>query len=136
MNSENPIYEAITNSIRVNVSTHYLQDQSRPHDDHFVWAYVINVTNEGDSTVQLQRRHWIITDARGLTTEVEGEGVVGEQPTLEPGDSFEYTSGTPLGTPHGIMRGEYQMQEMSGRKFQVEIPAFALDQPENDILAN
>mgnify|MGYP000135378038 CR=1 FL=1 len=136
MNIEDPIYEAITDSIRVNVSPHYLHDQSRPQEGHFVWAYVVNVTNEGDDAVQLKRRHWKITDARGLTTEVEGEGVIGEQPLIEPGDSFEYTSGTPLATPHGIMRGEYQMQEPGGRKFQVEIPAFALDQPENNILAN
>jgi len=136
MNMNDTIFEAITDSIRVSVAPHYLANQSRPQEGHFVWAYVVNVTNEGDAPVQLKRRHWKITDARGLTTEVEGEGVVGEQPIILPGDSFEYTSGTPLNTPHGIMRGEYQMQESDGRLFQVEIPAFALDQPENNMLAN
>ena len=129
INKKHPTYEAVTNDIRVTVQPVYLPKESRPKDNHFVWAYIVNVSNEGGDTVQLMRRHWLITDQRGITTEVSGAGVVGEQPVLEPGDCYEYTSGTPLATAHGIMHGDYQMQSDTGESFNIEIPAFALDSP-------
>ena len=102
---------------------------SAPSDGQYFWAYHIRIQNEGDETVQLKNRYWRITDARGQIQEVRGAGVVGEQPVLRPGDSFEYTSGTPLGTPSGIMMGTYEMEREDGDRFDVEIPAFSLDSP-------
>lgn len=134
--AEKPIFEATTHSIRVSVQPLYLEDQSQPAKDHFMWAYIVNVANEGIESVQLLNRHWVITDARGHITEVRGEGVVGEQPVLEPGDCYEYTSGTPLSTPHGLMKGNYEMKAEEGDTFWVEIPTFALDGPENLTLLN
>lgn len=129
-------YSAITRQIKVSVQPVYLEEQSAPIDNHFVWAYHVNIENRGAETVQLIGRHWIITDARGETHEVRGEGVIGQQPTLEPGDSYEYTSGTPLHSPSGIMRGFYQMQNEMGEMFDVEIPAFSLDSPYQPVLLN
>ncbi|MFO1187407.1 MAG: Co2+/Mg2+ efflux protein ApaG [Alphaproteobacteria bacterium] len=123
------MYRATTRAITVEVQPMYLEDQSSPDEEHFVWAYRIQILNEGPETVQLLRRHWKITDANGQVIEVEGEGVVGEQPVLEPGSAFEYTSGTPLTTPYGIMAGEYQMETAAGVPFEVEIPAFSLSSP-------
>ena len=94
-----------------------------------MWAYQVKIENTGTETVQLINRHWQITDAMGRMQEVRGEGVVGEQPTLEPGQEFEYTSGTPLGTPSGIMFGTYEMESQQGTRFDVSIPAFSLDSP-------
>lgn len=124
-----PIFESTTHSIRVSVQPVYLEEQSHPKEGHFVWAYIVNVANESPKSVQLINRHWVITDALGHTIEVKGEGVVGEQPVLEPGDCFEYTSGTPLNTPHGLMKGNYEMRREDGGTFWVEIPTFALDGP-------
>ena len=103
------MYSSKTSEIRVSVEPTYLEDQSEPGEGHYVWAYHVRIENEGNETVQLLTRYWHITDGIGRIQEVRGPGVVGEQPVLEPGDSFEYTSGTPLATPSGIMLGSYQI---------------------------
>ena len=124
-------YTATTRGVRVSVRSFYLADQSRPAEGTHVWAYRIRIDNFGRETVQLLRRTWLITDARGRTQRVHGEGVVGQQPVLEPGEAFEYTSGTPLETPSGFMAGTYHMVAIgSGEAFDVTIPAFSLDSPE------
>ena len=123
------MYRATTRTIQVTVESFYLEEQSTPSDDHYVWAYRIHIENQGPEVVQLLNRHWHITDANGHAQEVEGPGVVGEQPVLKPGESFEYTSGTPLTTPSGIMFGTYEMVTSTGELFDVEIPAFSLDSP-------
>ena len=123
------MYQKMTESIEITVKTSYLEEQSTPVDDHFVWAYQIEIRNLGEDTVQLLNRHWHITDSLGRVQEVKGPGVVGEQPTLAPGESFEYTSGTPLNTPSGIMVGTYEMQRSNGERFNVDVPAFSLDSP-------
>jgi Uncharacterized protein affecting Mg2+/Co2+ transport len=123
------MYSQTTRGILVTVEPVYLEDQSSPLQGHYVWAYRVRIENHSDATVQLKRRHWTITDAIGRIQEVRGDGVVGEQPTLEPGAAYEYTSGTPLATPSGIMVGTYQMEAESGEVFDVSIPAFSLDSP-------
>jgi ApaG protein len=122
-------YVKETGDIKVSVDPTYLEEQSSPSDDLYVWAYHVRIENSGGETVQLLNRHWRITDARGRMQEVKGRGVVGEQPVLKPGESFEYTSGVPLSTPSGIMFGTYQMDDGKGRTFEVAIPAFSLDSP-------
>ena len=129
-------YSATTKHIRVSVKPTYLEDQSAPTDNHFVWAYQVKIENLGRETVQLRSRHWKITDARGEFHEVKGAGVIGEQPLLEPGDVYEYTSGTPLATPSGIMSGTYQMENERGEMFDIEIPAFSLDSPYQPVRLN
>ncbi len=123
------MYSAVTRAIRVEVEPTYLDEQSDPDEGQFVWAYRVMIANEGSETVQLLSRYWHITDGMGRVQEVRGAGVVGEQPVLDPGESYEYTSGTPLPTSSGIMRGTYQMRSGSGEKFDIEIPAFSLDSP-------
>ena len=123
------MYDETTRSIRVTVRPTYLDDQSSPADNHFVWAYHVRIENRGGETVQLLNRYWQITDSLGRVQEVRGTGVVGEQPTLKPGEFFEYTSGTPLPTPSGIMVGSYEMESSKGARFDVAIPAFSLDSP-------
>lgn len=123
------MYSAITRAIRVQVEPVYLDEQSEPDGGQYVWAYKVQIANEGAETVQLVSRYWQITDGMGRVQEVRGAGVVGEQPLLDPGESYEYTSGTPLQTPSGIMRGTYQMRTPAGEKFDIEIPAFSLDSP-------
>jgi len=123
-------YTAITRGVRVTVRAFYLEDQSEPEQGQFVWAYKVEIANEGREAVQLLKRTWLITDAQGRTMRVHGEGVVGEQPVLEPGESFDYTSGTPLPTPSGFMRGTYHMAVVAtGEAFDAEVPAFSLDSP-------
>ena len=123
-------YSAVTDAIAVEVEPFYLEDESKPDEHTFVWGYRVRVTNAGLSAVQLIGRTWMITDGSGRTIEVEGTGVVGEQPHLEPGDSFEYTSGTPLDTATGFMRGTYHMVVVAtGEPFDVTIPTFSLDSP-------
>ncbi len=121
--------EAVTHGIRVKAASSYLEARSDP--DHALWffAYRIRIANEGGETVQLISRHWKIMDAEGRVEEVRGRGVVGEQPVLAPGESFEYTSGCPLSTPFGSMQGAYQMATESGERFNAEIAAFNLSQP-------
>ncbi|MBV8567871.1 MAG: Co2+/Mg2+ efflux protein ApaG [Methylobacteriaceae bacterium] len=123
------MYKAVTRNIEVTVLPEFLPDRSEPSEGRFVWAYTIEITNHSDQAVQLKSRHWIITDARGHVEEVRGPGVVGEQPVLNPGDAFRYTSGCPLSTPSGIMSGTYRMAGADGRAFDIEIPAFSLDSP-------
>ncbi len=125
--SASNMFEARTNDIHVSVETRFLENESEPDNQYFVWAYHIRITNHGTETVQLLSRHWIITDGMGRVQEVKGEGVVGEQPVLGPGGSYAYTSGTPLSTPTGMMRGSYLMQSRSGDRFEIEIPMFSLD---------
>jgi ApaG protein len=123
-------YSKITRGIRVIVRSFYLEDQSKPEERRYVWAYRVRIENQGGEPVKLLRRTWDITDGRGRTQHVHGAGVVGEQPLLEPGGSFEYTSGTPLDTPSGFMVGAYHMTvPSSGENFDVAIPAFSLDSP-------
>ena len=123
------MYEKTTRDISVSVRSFYLEEQSSPEEDRFVWAYRVNIRNKGQETVQLMNRHWRITDKLGRLQEVKGPGVVGEQPVLKPGESFEYTSGCPLTTPSGIMAGTYEMSASGGERFDIEIPAFSLDSP-------
>ena len=123
------MYEAVTNKIRVRVTPEYMADQSEPEDSYYFWSYKVEITNLGSATVQLKTRHWRITDASGRTEEVRGPGVIGEQPLLEPGQSFTYSSGCPLKTPQGLMVGSYQMVDGDGRMLDISIPAFSLDSP-------
>jgi ApaG protein len=121
-----PISEAVTNSIRVEVLSKYSPENSRPLQDVWVFEYTVRITNQGTETVQLISRHWIITDALDHVEEVQGPGVVGEQPVLAPGESFKYSSWCPLKTPTGMMRGTYQMVGVAGGQFDIEIAPFAL----------
>ena len=120
---------ATTHGITVRVSVSYLPEQSEPRRGRWFWAYHVRLENGGDAAVQLLTRHWIITDGRGARHTVEGEGVVGEQPLIEPGQSFDYVSGCPLATPTGAMQGSYRMVGADGAAFDVEIPRFALVAP-------
>ena len=115
--------------ISVKTRTLYIADQSDPANDRYVFAYTITITNTGSAAAQLVSRHWIITDANDKVQEVRGKGVVGEQPHLRPGESFEYTSGSAIATPVGTMRGSYQMVADDGEKFDVAIPEFTLSMP-------
>ena len=121
-----PTSEAVTNNVRVEVESQYRADQSQPFQDRWVFQYTIRITNEGHETVQLLSRHWIITDASDHVEEVKGPGVVGEQPVLAPGESFEYSSWCQLKTATGVMHGTYQMTGEGGDHFDVEIAPFAL----------
>ena len=123
------MYEKITRDINIKVRPFFLEEQSEPKRNHFVWAYRVKILNQGGETVQLINRHWRITDNLGRMQEVKGPGVVGEQPILKPGESYNYTSGCPLETPSGIMGGHYEMTTLEGNRFLVEIPAFSLDSP-------
>lgn len=116
-------------AIGVEVEPRYLEEQSQPEQDRYVFAYTVRVRNEGAAPARLLGRHWIITDAKGRTREVDGEGVVGEQPLIEPGQAFEYTSGAVLETDLGVMRGIYRMQADDGTRFEAPIPAFTLTVP-------
>jgi ApaG protein len=123
------MFTKTTRHIKVTASPNFLAEHSEPHDGHYVWSYTIHLENFGDKQVQLLNRHWKITDAQGITQEVRGQGVIGEQPVLKPGDVFEYTSGTALKSPSGVMLGEYEMVTTDGERFEVEVPAFSLDSP-------
>jgi len=123
------MYTTTTHSIMVTVEPTYLDHESRPRRNRYVWAYHVTIHNQGTEPVQLKRRYWKITDSLGRTQEVRGEGVVGEQPVIEPGESYDYTSGTPLSTPSGIMEGSYYMETYDGRSLEIEIPPFSLDSP-------
>jgi len=121
--------EADDNRIEVDVKTNYIEEQSSPEEERFVFSYNVTLYNAGNVAAKLMTRHWIITDANGNVQEVHGEGVVGEKPYLRPGESFEYTSGTVLETPVGSMQGSYQMVTDDGLAFDAEIPAFTLALP-------
>jgi ApaG protein len=121
--------EAITRGIRVRVESSYVPERSEPERGSWFFIYTVEVANLGQETAQLVSRHWIITDADGTVREVRGPGVVGEQPTLEPGQSFTYTSACPLETPFGTMHGTYQMVTNTGERFDAEIAPFSLGEP-------
>ena len=118
--------DAITHNIRVEVLSQYVPEKSRPFEDQWIFQYTVRITNRGEVSVQLISRHWIIVDGNDHTEEVRGPGVVGEQPLLEPGESFQYSSWCPLTTPTGVMRGAYQMVRSDGSDFEIEIAPFAL----------
>lgn len=122
-------YSKTTNEIKVSVIPTYLEDQSEPSDNMYVWAYTVQVENMGQKDVQLMNRYWKILDAKGSAQEVRGPGVVGEQPVIKPGEGFRYTSGTALHTPSGVMLGHYEMLSDAGDLFPIDIPAFSLDSP-------
>lgn len=123
------VYSHTSHAIRITINPMYLDNQSVPEDNQFLWAYHVLIENLSNDAVCLKKRFWKITDALGRVKEVWGDGVVGEQPNLEPGESFEYTSGTPLSTSSGFMVGFYVMEKENGEKVEVEIPAFSLDRP-------
>jgi ApaG protein len=129
-------YLATTLGISVRVEPMYLEAHSSPESSQYFWAYRVTIENRGQETVQLLSRHWMITNARGELNEVKGPGVVGEQPILKPGESFQYTSGAPLNTPWGLMGGSYQMESASGERFDIEIPTFSLDTPGQGVVVN
>jgi len=122
-------HHATTRGVTVRVSVSYLSDQSEPERGRWFWAYHIRIENDGNEIVQLLTRHWVITDGRGARHTVEGEGVVGEQPLIEPGSSYDYVSGCPLATPTGAMQGSYHVIAGDGSTFDVAIPRFALTAP-------
>ena len=127
---DQPVYEATTRGVVVRVITEYLASQSDPLEGRYVWSYTVEIENRGDETVQLVSRRWLITDALNRTEEVAGPGVIGEQPRLKPQEAFRYTSGCPLSTSSGEMRGTYQMLTDTGEMFDAEVPAFSLHLPE------
>jgi ApaG protein len=120
---------AVTHGVRVSVRARYLPERSNPGESEWFFVYTINIANESDRTVQLMSRHWLITDAEGKVEEVRGPGVVGQQPILGPGESFEYTSACPLVTPFGVMEGTYQMVAQGGDRFDIAIAPFSLHEP-------
>lgn len=130
------MYHAETRRIRVKVMPVFVDERSAPDEGRYFWAYRVTIENHGETTVQLVSRYWHIVDASGRVEEVRGPGVVGEQPVLGPGDSFEYTSGCPLTTPSGFMHGTYTMTDERGERFEVAIPAFPLDLPDADPVFN
>jgi ApaG protein len=123
------MYERSTRNIRVAVKPAFLDDQSDPDEQRYLWSYTVVIENKGPETVQLLSRYWQITDGRGHVQEVRGPGVVGAQPVIAPGQKFQYTSGCPLPTSSGSMSGRYQMRSSSGEAFEAEIPAFLLESP-------
>jgi len=123
------VMDSPLHAIQVVVTTRFLEDQSIPEDDRYVFAYTIRIRNLGEVAAQLVSRHWVIADANGKVQEVRGDGVVGEQPWLQPGEHFEYTSGTVLETPLGTMRGSYQMLADDGTRFDAMIDPFTLSIP-------
>jgi ApaG protein len=123
------ISEAVTRGVRVRVQSEYSPDQSAPAKNQWFFLYTVTISNDGSETVQLLTRHWIITDGTGHIEEVRGPGVVGKQPMLKPGESFEYTSGCPLTTPFGVMEGTYQMITEAGERFDAKIAPFTLSEP-------
>ncbi len=130
------MYVAVTHRVKVTVEPTFEPERSDPEERLYFWRYDIEIANLGDKPVTLIERHWRITDAEGRQQEVRGPGVVGEQPTIQPGEAFRYASGCPLTTPSGLMVGEYRMVDADGRSFEVSIPAFSLDSPEGKRVLN
>ena len=124
------MYRAVTRQIEVTVEPNFMPERSVVDRGQYFWSYTIVITNSSAETVQLKTRHWIITDGTGRRQEVRGEGVVGEQPVLGPGEHFKYTSGVPLPTASGFMTGRYQMVSESGERFEIDVPTFSLDSPD------
>lgn len=123
------MYSKTTNGVTVTVTPYFLEDQSSPQEDHYVWAYQVNIRNTSSNTIKLNHRNWVIIDANGKIMNIQGEGVVGEFPILHPGESFEYTSGTPLKTSNGFMQGFYMVSQKNGEQLKIDIPTFSLDSP-------
>ncbi len=121
--------DSLQNNIKVDVETRYIEEQSNPEQNYFVFAYTITIQNQGQQTAQLLTQHWVITDSNHKVQEVKGDGVVGEQPILKPGEQFVYTSGTMLETSVGTMKGSYQMESADGSKFDATIEEFVLSTP-------
>jgi ApaG protein len=130
------MYRAVTRQIEVTVEPNFLPEKSSAENREFFWSFTVVITNAGKETVQLRTRHMVITDASGRRKEIRGEGVVGEQPVLAPGERFEYTSGVPLPTASGFMAGRYQMVTESGERFEIDVPAFSLDNPDAERTLN
>jgi ApaG protein len=130
------MYRAVTRHIEVTVEPSFLPEKSSAEDGRYFWSYTVVISNTGDETVQLRNRHWVITDGGGRQQQVRGEGVVGEQPVLAPGERFEYTSGVPLSTASGFMSGSYEMETEAGERFEIEVPAFSLDSPDHRRVLN
>jgi ApaG protein len=130
------MYEQETSGMVVRVAPQFLPEESAPDEGRFVWAYTIEIENRSTDSVQLLSRFWRITDENGLTQEVRGPGVIGQQPIIAPGQSFRYTSAAPLAAPSGVMGGAYSMQRENGEAFDVAVPLFALDSPHISKLAN
>lgn len=130
------MYEQETAGMIVRVDPQFLPQESRPADSRYVWAYTIEIENRRPDPVQLISRFWRITDENGATQEVRGEGVIGQQPMIEPGASFKYTSAAPLAAPSGVMMGAYSMQRENGEAFDIDVPLFALESPNNSRRAN
>ncbi len=126
------MYKKTTKAITVTVEPIFLENQSRPQEHYFVWAYHVTIQNNSSETVQIKSRYWHVLDSDGRIKEIRGPGIVGEQPTLKPGENFSYTSGTPLETPSGIMYGTYYMINNNGEDLDVDIPAFSLDSPHEE----
>jgi ApaG protein len=130
------MYRAVTRHIEVTVEPNFQPGRSATDKSQYFWSYAIVITNSGHETVQLRTRHWIITDAVGRKEVIRGEGVVGKQPVLAPGERFEYTSGVPLTTASGFMSGRYQMVSASGEHFEIDVPTFSLDSPDSKRVLN
>jgi ApaG protein len=130
------MYEQETSGVMVRVEPQFLPEESSPDEGRYVWAYTIEIENRSPDSVQLVSRFWKITDENGLTQEVRGAGVIGQQPTIPPGESFRYTSAAPLAAPSGVMSGAYSMQRENGEAFDIAVPLFALDSPHISKLAN
>ena len=130
------MYSKTTNGVTVTVTPYFLDDQSSPLESHFVWAYQVNIKNSSKNSIKLSHRNWFIIDANGKILNISGEGVVGEFPLIKPGESFEYTSGTPLKTNNGIMQGFYLVSQENGEELKIDIPTFSLDSPYNKTKLN
>jgi len=130
------MYEQETQGFMVRVAPAFLPDQSKPAESRFVWSYTIEIENRSDEAVQLMSRFWRITDENGVTQEVRGAGVIGQQPVIPPGEKFSYTSAAPLAAPSGLMMGAYSMQRANGEEFDVTVPAFVLDSPHQSRMLN
>ena len=129
-------YSETTRDITVTVRPVFLENRSAPREHQYFWAYFVRIENKSKEPVRLMRRYWRITDSLGRVHEVRGDGVVGKQPTIVPGEAFEYDSGTPLTTPSGIMMGSYQMVTDGGLAFDIVVPAFSLDSPHQRVFLN
>jgi ApaG protein len=129
-------YEAETEGVVVRVSPSFLEEESSPENHRYIWAYHVEIENRGQRTLQLQTRHWRITDREGRVQVVNGVGVVGQTPVLRPGARFEYTSGAPLAAPSGLMQGSYRLTDETGTTIEARIPLFALDSPYDERAAN
>lgn len=132
-----PLFEQRTKNVIVRVEPEFLAEQSSPSDSRFIWAYTVEIDNQGEEDLTVTERFWQIADSRGQVQEVRGKGVVGEEPVVKPGEVFRYTSGAPLTAPSGMMRGTYTVQESgSGESYDVDIPAFVLDSPHEGLILN